>query len=105
MSAQDLLEVAIVLHEEGEGRSRFGGTGPEVSGLDFIAAVDLAEMPRLRPLPEAGTLLFYWDFEFFERERMDWVVSARVVHDPRPELSGGTALAGTLGTPDGVCHQ
>jgi hypothetical protein len=105
MSAQDLLEVAIVLHEEGEGRSRFGGTGPEVPGLDFIAAVDLAEMPRLRPLPEAGALLFYWDFEFFERERMDWVVSARVVHTPTAQLSGGAALTGTLGKPAGVCHQ
>jgi hypothetical protein len=105
MSAQDLLDTAIVLHPEGDGRSRFGGTGPEVPGLDFIAAVDLAEMPRLRPLPEAGTLLFYWDFEFFERERTDWVVAARVVHAPTAELTGGTPLAGTLGTPDGVCHQ
>ena len=99
MSAQDLL-TTVALREHGEGRSRFGGDGPALPGLTFIAALDLAELPHLDPLPASGTLRFYWNLEFLELERMDFVVASRVLHDPgpAPEIANGTPLAGKLVT-------
>src|SRR6478735_1767988 len=91
----------IALREEGEGRSRFGGDGPPVADapeLTFIASIDLSELPRVEPLPAEGTLRFYWNLEFHELERMDFVVASRVVYDPEPapRTPSGTPLAGTL---------
>ena len=94
-----LLVPGIVLRGEGAGRSVFGGDGPvlnDAPNLTFVAAVDLAEVPHLDPLPRAGTLRFYWDFEFYDRPGMDFVVASRVLHDPGPppEVPGGTPLTG-----------
>ena len=83
-------------------------TGPALAELTFIAAVDLTEMPHLDPLPASGTLRFYWNLEFHELERMDFVVASRVLHDdgPPPEVPSGTPLAGQLGTGgDDFPHQ
>jgi uncharacterized protein YwqG len=122
MSAQDLLEIArsgapydtqleaiderlrpfaregVVLHH-GDGRSVFGGDGPKFEGAEdfwFIAAVDLADVPHLDPLPEEGHLRFYWDDRVAEYERMDFVAATRVAHvpGPAPEVPGGIALSG-----------
>ncbi len=100
----------IALREEGEGRSRFGGDGPllaDAPELTFIASIDLSELPRLDPLPAAGTLRFYWNLEFHELERMDFVVASRVVYDPEPapQPRSGTPLAGTLAGGDDFPHQ
>jgi hypothetical protein len=53
--------------------------------LGFIGAFDLGELPPLEPLPSAGTVLFYWDFEFYEYEHMDFVAAARVYYVPQDE--------------------
>ena len=100
----------IALREEGAGRSRFGGDGPVLADapqLTFIAALDLSELPRLEPLPPAGTLRFYWNLAFDELERMDFVVASRVLHDPGPAPANptGTPLAGTLDSGDDFPHQ
>ena len=71
----------VVLHERATGRSVFGGDGPKFEGAEsfwFIAAVDLAEVPHLDPLPSEGHLRFYWDTEFADYDRMDFVVASRV---------------------------
>jgi uncharacterized protein YwqG len=122
MSAQDLLEIARsgapydeqlsaiderlrpyaregVVLQPGEGRSVFGGEGPEFQGAEdfwFIAAVDLADIPHLDPLPEDGHLRFYWDDRVAEYDRMDFVAATRVAYEPgpAPEVRGGTALCG-----------
>jgi len=122
MSAQDLLDLAqnggtydeqlnaiderlrpyaregVVLHE-GDGRSVFGGEGPPFEGAEsfwFIAAVELADVPHLDPLPSEGHLRFYWDDRFSEYERMDFVVASRVAYEPgpAPEVPGGIPLSG-----------
>ncbi len=104
----DRVRDAVVLRAGGGGRSRFGGPGllpvgetwpidPRGVPLSLIAAVDLDELPDLDPLPRDGWLLFYWDFEFFELERMDWLVSSRVFWVPpngaleQPANPGGSA--------------
>jgi hypothetical protein len=122
MSAQDLLDLAqngssyaeqlgaiderlrpyaregVALHE-GDGRSVFGGDGPEFEGAEsfwFIAAVDLADVPHLDALPTEGHLRFYWDPEFAEYGRMDFVAASRVAYErgPAPEVPGGIRLRG-----------
>ncbi len=82
---------------EGDGvRSRLGGPGllpagedwphdPDGVPLTLIAAIDLAEMPDMDPLPPDGTLLMYWDFKYFGLEPMDFVAATRVFHVPAGE--------------------
>lgn len=48
--------------------------------LGFIALVDLSELPDLEPLPSDGTLLVFWDHQFFELDKMDFVAATRVFH-------------------------
>ena len=85
MSAAD----AIALSAGGEGPSRMGGTpllpagvawpvAPDNRPLAFVAALDFGALPHLAPLPEAGTLLVYWDIAFHELEKMDFVAATRV---------------------------
>ena len=100
----------IALREEGEGRSRFGGDGPPLAAgpeLTFIASIDLSELPRVEPLPAEGTLRFYWNLEFHELERMDFVVASRVVYEPETtsQPASGTPLAGTLDDGEDFPHQ
>lgn len=64
--------------------------------LSFIAAVDLATVPALAPLPAAGTLVVYWDHAFAELDAMDFVDATRVFLVPP-----GEALV-TATTPEGA---
>lgn len=68
-----------LLETKARRHSRLGGTPllpaggrwpetPDGRPLTFIAALDLAELPAAEPLPQEGTLLFFWDFEFFEHD-------------------------------------
>lgn len=74
----------------GTPRSRLGGTGllpagepwptrrPDGRPLSFVAALDLGELPTLAPLPPDGTLLIYWDFDWFEPRPFDFAAGTRV---------------------------
>ena len=57
-------------------------TGAAGTPLTFIAALDLAELPHLAPLPPDGTLLIYWDHDFHDGSTIDFVAGTRVVHAP-----------------------
>jgi hypothetical protein len=86
----------IVLHGTDERRrSRIGGDGLlpvgeqwplDVNGspFTFLAAVDLAEVPSMAPLPDSGTLLIYWDFLFVGAGvvLVDFVATTRVYWVP-----------------------
>jgi hypothetical protein len=74
-------------------RSRIGGLGllparerwphdPLGHPLSFLAAIDLAELPAMEPLPVDGTLIVYWDFIFHELPEMDFVAATRVYWVP-----------------------
>ncbi len=84
----------------GNGKSRLGGEpllppgegwphAPDGRHLDFIAALDFGDLPDLDPLPASGLLLVYWDTEFHELERMDFVAATRVFFLP----DGGAVAA------------
>jgi hypothetical protein len=51
---------------------------PDGRPLTFVAALDLAAVPPLPPLPDAGVLLVFWDTRFHELDRMDFVAATRV---------------------------
>ena len=83
----------VLRRADDEGRSRIGGHGllpagekwphdPNGNPLTFIAAIDLAELPPVEPLPADGTLLFYWDFVFYELAEIDFVAATRVYWTP-----------------------
>jgi hypothetical protein len=77
-------------------RSRIGGRPVLPAGerwptskrgypFTFIGAFDLAELPRLDPLPHKGTLVLYWNLHWFEEPdagEMDFVAATRVYHLP-----------------------
>ncbi|WP_210494721.1 YwqG family protein [Patulibacter sp. SYSU D01012] len=69
---------------------------PDGRPLSFVAALDLAAVPPLAPLPRAGVLLVFWDTAFHELERMDFVAATRVFLVP-PEHAPVPAA-----TPDGA---
>lgn len=91
--AQTRDGIALFESPGADRRSRLGGDGLLPPGeewprnrdgkpLTFIAALDFAELPHLDPLPREGTLLVYWDEQFFEVEPMDFVAATRVLHTP-----------------------
>ena len=94
----------VALFEEGDAsqRSRLGGAGllpageswprdPDGHPMTFIAAIDFSEMPTLEPLPSEGVLLIYWDHNYFELERMDFVTATRVFYcEPGLDLTWHT---------------
>lgn len=114
LPAEDVPEVlghardGIVLEPTTEPRhSRLGGTGllpagepwptrPDGRPLSFVAALDLVELPTLAPLPPDGTLLVYWDFDWYQVEPFDWVAGTRVLYLP----AGDEAVEAQLGPPD-----
>jgi len=53
--------------------------------LSFVAAVDLATVPALAPLPADGTLLAFWDHAFAEPGPIDFVDATRVLLVPPGE--------------------
>src|SRR5215211_1465282 len=76
-----------------ERRSHIGGHGLLPAGEDwprdpnghpmtFIAALDLAELPPVEPLPGDGTLAVFWDFMFHELHAMDFVAGTRAFWAP-----------------------
>jgi hypothetical protein len=94
--ALDHARDGIVLREEGDGRSRFGGSAPplpEAPELAFIAAVDLSELPAMAPLPAAGTLRFYWDASARGTNLVE-ATSVRFDEGSPEAIEGGTPLAG-----------
>jgi Domain of unknown function (DUF1963) len=83
----------VLVRADGERRTHIGGPGLLPAGegwphqrngtpLTFIAALDLAELPAMEPLPVDGTLLFYWDFMFHEPSPMDFVAATQVYWVP-----------------------
>ena len=93
-------DAVALLEQDGGGRGRLGGQALLPPGepwprdrdgrqLGFIAAIDLGELPGLAPLPDSGLLLVYWDFEFHDLDRMDFVESTRVwlVDDPETAVA------------------
>ncbi len=66
------VKEGVVLKRSDAARSRLGGPGllppdamwpsnPNGYPMTLIAAIDLAELPHVAPLPQEGTLLLYWD--------------------------------------------
>ena len=72
---------------------------PDDRPLSFVAALDLAAVPTLPPLPAAGVLLVFFDLSFHEPERMDFVAATRVFLVPP-----GQALV-PAAPPDGAEHE
>jgi hypothetical protein len=92
-----LAHDAILLREEGDGSSRYGGDGPPQPDLTFVAALDLADLPHLDPLPASGTLSFYYDFELGVSKPFDFVAYTKVAYQAGPpQVDGGTPLTGLL---------
>ena len=70
--------------------SRLGGTALLPRGVpwpengsgkpfSFIGAFDLGDLPHVEPLPDRGTLAFYWDFHWIDEPGdMDFVAATRV---------------------------
>jgi hypothetical protein len=78
---------------DGDCRTCLGGPGLLPAGeswpcaaegrpMTLIAVIDLGELPRLAPLPEDGTLLVFWDLEYFKREPLDFLQATRVFWVP-----------------------
>ena len=76
--------------------SRIGGPGflpagepwpldPAGRPLNFVASLDLSELPKLNPLPAEGTLLLFWDFDWPDQGAMDFVTATRVIWVPPGE--------------------
>jgi hypothetical protein len=57
-------------------------SAPDGRPLTFVAALDLAAVPSLPPLPSAGVLLVFWDTRFATLDRMDFVAATRVLLVP-----------------------
>lgn len=81
--------ILLVEHGAVDDRLRLGGRPllPEGEGwphtrdgrpLSFVAALDLAAVPALSPLPPAGTLVVFWDRDFPRDTRTDFVAATRV---------------------------
>ena len=81
----------IVLRAAGaqEPGGRIGGPGvlpngenwprlPDGRPLTFLGHFDLSRLPQMAPLPVAGNLLIYWDFEAFD----NWWTAGRVFWAP-----------------------
>jgi hypothetical protein len=84
-------------HDGAKGRSRLGGAGvlpdgvgwpadPDGGAMTFLARIDLAEMPRLEPLPARGTLLFFLDLSSgsmdpYRTTRVLWVPPGTALQD------------------------
>jgi hypothetical protein len=51
---------------------------PDGRPLTFVAALDLAAVPPLPPLPRGGVVLVFWDTRFHELDRTDFVAATRV---------------------------
>jgi hypothetical protein len=65
----------------------------------FVGAFDFAELPHMEPLPRAGTLALYWDFNWGEGggAKMDFVAATRAYFiPPGTPTSSPTAPAATF---------
>jgi hypothetical protein len=76
---------------------------PDGRPFTFVARIAFADLPPLAPLPADGTLLIFWNLQYFERDRMDFRAATRVFHVPAGSdpVAVGAPPAGA-GTPAAV---